>query len=525
MYIWYLFAMEPFMTSEELHLARQIGSLNYLNPFTSERLDCEREILGKDAVVGLLVWHNANGGKPSNPNVAKIHERCVWLSARLEERLRRGRVEISREVFQAYDEFSIYCLYDRYFPQLTDSLKQGMTTTRVPFFPEFRVDFQNRLQGMPGRFESQFSCGKTFAVFHQICRAFHAVFGDIAGGSEEAARLRAKIWQSIFTHDIARYHRLLFDRMNQITTLITGESGTGKELVARAIGLSQYIPFDEARGEFVQDNQSSFKALQLSAMPQSIIESELFGHIRGAYTGAVADHAGYLEICTPCDSIFLDEIGETSLEMQIKLLRVLQSRSFQRLGDIAPRAFQGKLLAATNRNLVKECQKGNFRSDLFYRLCADAIETVPLRCMLNGGDEELYRFVKVLSLRILQDDSEAVSFADEACDWIRKNLGLKYPWPGNVRELEQCLRNLLIRGSYAPSSAIGSGKAGEGSSGEYFRDCRLTAEEVMRQYLQALYEREGNLARTAAAAGLDRRTVRKYLEKLPPDASDISSPP
>jgi transcriptional regulator with PAS, ATPase and Fis domain len=107
-----------------------------------------------------------------------------------------------------------------------------------------------------------------------------------------------------------RYRRLLFDRMTDISTLVMGASGTGKELVARAIGLSRYIPFDATRGGFVEDFEGSFIALNLSAMSPTLIESELFGHRRGAFTGAVADRVGFLEACPPLGTVFLDEIGE-----------------------------------------------------------------------------------------------------------------------------------------------------------------------------------------------------------------------
>src|SRR5206468_3997297 len=188
-----------------------------------------------------------------------------------------------------------------------------------------------------------------FALYFQIRRAFHHIFTNIVGSSMPAARLRAMIWQSIFTHDIGRYRRILYDRMGDLTTLITGPSGTGKELVARAIALSRYIPFDARAMTFAEDFAAGFFALNVSALSPTLVESELFGHRRGAFTGAEADRAGWLETCPRYGSVFLDEVGDVDPLIQVKLLRVLQAREFQRLGDTRPRRFHGKIIAATNR--------------------------------------------------------------------------------------------------------------------------------------------------------------------------------
>ena len=196
------------------------------------------------------------------------------------------------------------------------------------------------------------------ACFFQLRRAFFHVFFFIVGRSPAAARLRAAAWESIFTHDLRRYQRSLYRHLGDVTTLITGPSGTGKELVARAIGLSRYVPFDGQAGRFVENFHEGFHAVNLSALSPTLIESELFGHRRGAFTGAVADRVGWLESCPANGSVFLDEIGELDPAIQVKLLRVLQRRTFQRLGDTADRRFPGKILAATNRDLVAEIDGG-----------------------------------------------------------------------------------------------------------------------------------------------------------------------
>lgn len=175
----------------------------------------------------------------------------------------------------------------------------------------------------------------------------------------------------------------LLASLRDVTTLITGPSGTGKELVARAVGLSGYIPFDDKTAAFASDFVGSFHALNLSALPVTLIESELFGHRRGAFTGAVSDRRGWLEICEPGGAVFLDEIGDLDPVVRVKLLRVLETRTFQPVGGTTSRRFHGKIIAATNRDLAEGMRTGQFRPDFYYRLCSDVIVTPSLHDQLR----------------------------------------------------------------------------------------------------------------------------------------------
>ncbi len=202
----------------------------------------------------------------------------------------------------------------------------------------------------------------------------------------------------------------------------------------------------------------SLHALSLAALPSTLIESELFGHKKGAFTGAAEHRAGWIEICPPLGTVFLDEIAETEAAIQVKLLRVLQSRTFQRVGDTQDRTFQGKIVAATNRDLAAEMQAGRFRPDLYYRLCSDVIETPSLAAQFRDAPEELGQLLRFLARRIAGEE-EAETVARETEGWITAHLGADYPWPGNVRELEQCLRNVMIRGRYRPPRPAARGYA------------------------------------------------------------------
>ena len=151
--------------------------------------------------------------------------------------------------------------------------------------------------------------------------------------------------------------------------------------------------------------------------------------------------------------MFLDEIGDLDPAIQVKLLRVIQTRRFQRLGETEGRPFRGKVIAATNRDLAAAMAAGRFREDLYYRLCSDLIRTPTLAEQLEQAPEDLANLVRHIARRLVGREAEAL--AEEALVWIRRELGPSYPWPGNIRELEQCVRNVLVRGEYRPARAAG----------------------------------------------------------------------
>ena len=297
--------------------------------------------------------------------------------------------------------------------------------------------------------------------------------------------------------------------MGDYTTLITGSSGTGKELVAQAIGLSRYIPFDASAGKFREEFSGSFYPVNLAALSPTLIESELFGHKRGAFTGAVVDREGWLEVCPPLGAVFLDEIGEIDASIQVKLLRVLQSRIFSRLGETAPRQFRGKIIAATNRDLSVEMHQGRFRQDFYYRLCSDIVHVPSLHERIADHPDELRHLVSHLAHRAVGD--EAAELAEEVVAWIEAHLGRDYAWPGNIRELEQCLRNVLIRRAYRPPDAKPAVDAHEDLL-RAISSAALTADELLRRYCTLTFAATGSYEATARKLNLDRRTVRAKID-------------
>jgi DNA-binding NtrC family response regulator len=288
-----------------------------------------------------------------------------------------------------------------------------------------------------------------------------------------------------------------------------------KELVAQAIGGARYIPFDPKTQAFTENPAEAVFPLNLAALSPTLIESELFGHQRGAFTGALQDRKGWFETCPPHGTVFLDEIGDVEPAIQVKLLRVLQARTFTRLGDTRPRTFQGKLIAATNRDLAAEIAAGRFREDLYYRLCADQVTTPALAEQLREAPAELGLLLRAIAQRVAGEEC-ADALATKTETWIRRHLGPDYPWPGNVRELEQCVRNVMIRGEYRPRGAVapppGEAGADRGAGLEpVLLASGLTAEALVQRYVTLVQAETGSYQETARRLGLDRRTVRAKL--------------
>ena len=489
----------PLFRSKDRQIIESLARLTYCNPFAPEFIELERSILGSDYVPHGAVWNlraEPNAESSALEQLAAISERVARDTR--ERLLRRGRattVELTR-----YAYIVVHALYQRYAGELYQvHIDPERGRRRLKCYRRFCRDVRHFFELDGIRFPGGVDTPHLFACFFQIRRAFDLIFRHIIGASRPAANLRAAVWQSIFTHDMRRYRRSLYRRMHDVTTLVTGPSGTGKELVARAIGLSRYIPFDPDRETFVAELDGSFHALNLSALSPTLIESELFGHRKGAFTGALEDRVGWLESCPPLGTVLLDEIGEVDASIQVKLLRVLQTREFQRIGETTPREFRGKLIASTNRDLGAEMRAGRFREDLYYRLCSDLIETPSLRDQLRDSPGELRNLALFVSERVVGAD-EAADLADEVLACVDRDLGADYVWPGNVRELEQCVRNVLVRKRYHPPAAPLAGPSDD--LGDRLRDGGVTAKELIRRYCTLVYARTGSYQETARRLNL-----------------------
>ena len=503
-------------TNSERRFLDAVSSLVYCNPFLPERIECEKTALGSAYTDGALPWNVDPEHAELHPNVVSLMDMAETLAASVRTRL-KGESPMGTADRRRFEDLVLFLLYHRFRPRFIEVIhdmerKDPHIQHRISFYRDF-VEEARRLLDLPGSaIMAEQDLPHLFACFFQIRRAFDQIFSCIIGISKATVRLRAQVWQSIFTHDMRRFRRILYNRMGDMTTLVTGPSGTGKELVARAIGLSRYIPFDAHNHRFTENFPGAFHPLNLSAMSPTLIESELFGHCRGSFTGALDDHAGWLESCSPTGAVFLDEIGELDMSIQVKILRVLQNRTFQRIGETATLTFKGKIIASTNRDLAADMQAGRFRVDLYYRLCSDIITTPALRDRLNDDPAELHQLTLHIVQRLLGESD--TKLAHEIETWIDDHLGANYAWPGNVRELEQCIRNVMVRGEYQPvQTTTALAQNAREAITQDFRDGKLSADEMQRSYCTLVYAESGSYLETARRLGVDRRTVRSRIDR------------
>lgn len=247
----------------------------------------------------------------------------------------------------------------------------------------------------------------------------------------EVKQLRAQVVQRYAFHNLigkSQGMQEIYAKIEQVsdsrtTVLITGESGTGKELVAKA------LHYNSSRRE------RPFIALNCAALPETLIESELFGHEKGSFTDATARRVGQFELANT-GTLFLDEIGDLSPMTQAKLLRVLQEREFTRIGGVQPIKVDVRIVAATNKNLDELLRKGQFREDLYYRINVIALYLPPLR---ERGEDVPLLAKHFLAKRVEEDKRPSIEFGKDALELLTR-----YPWPGNVREMENIIEQAFI---------------------------------------------------------------------------------
>ena len=299
--------------------------------------------------------------------------------------------------------------------------------------------------------------------------------------------------------------------------LVVGESGTGKELVARAINRASHR------------NKGRFVPINCAGIPESLMESELFGHEKGAFTGAASRKIGLIELASG-GTLFLDEIGEMPVHLQPKLLRVLQEREIQRVGGLEQIPIDVRLIAATNRNLEQMIEEGTFRQDLYYRLNVIRLEIEPLRNRPEDVPPLVEHFVDLISSRLQKGkigiDNEAV-------------IALKnFNWPGNIRELENIIERMivLLDGGVITIKDVPPEIRGEKTYREETNDendgihiarnlrYREAVEQFERQYLcEALAQCSGTVSKAAELTGISRRNFYDKIEKLSINLKEFQS--
>jgi DNA-binding NtrC family response regulator len=296
-----------------------------------------------------------------------------------------------------------------------------------------------------------------------------------------------------------------------VSVIIQGETGTGKELVARAVH------------ELSMRSRGPMVVLDCGAIPPNLIESELFGHEKGAFTGAVTSRPGAFERAQG-GTIFLDELGELRVDLQPKLLRVLENREVRRVGGNDVIEVDCRVIAATNRDLQKEITAGNFREDLYFRLSVIQIQLPPLR---QRRDDIPHILKRALAEPEVVERHGRKRFSPEAL-----GLLMSYAWPGNVRELMNVLSHVLtfsegeeILPAHLPPRVRGQAREGPLPFNEHlsFKDAKeQLLENFEREYITSVLARcEGNLSRAARESGLHRKSIERLVKKYQLDAKGM----
>jgi DNA-binding NtrC family response regulator len=476
------------LKEEERNFFSLVVKSIYMNPFCDERMEFLCQISPRFLQDRTIT--------------PELNEHISRLDKKGFSSIQHFKGKDSRIMMQAY----LYQEFFRFGPDfeklILDQIQQTNKSLTVPFAQKLITRLRTR-----GFTEEE--CVRYFAFLYQLHRAFYLISHALVGDSPSMKQLRLALWNNVFTYDVGLYDQHLWNRMEDFSTLLLGETGAGKGSAASAIGCSGFIPFDTGKARFTHNFMETFIPINLSQYSESLIESELFGHRKGAFTGAVENHEGMFNQCSAYGALFLDEIGDITIPVQIKLLQVLQERTFSPVGSHELKRFEGRVIAATNRSIEELRRKGNFRDDFFYRLCSDIIVVPTLRQRIEESPSELEQMVNLLITRITGEESS--SLTDMVLETLKRDLPPEYQWPGNVRELAQAIRRILLTQHYEGDISFTSPNLEEAFV-EGIYSGSLKANELLNRYCNILYRRFGTYQEVARRTGLDPRTVKKYLQ-------------
>lgn len=483
------------LSSSNWDLFARVAAAAFTNPFGERRDELD-----------LLISGVANNTPPENAYEAVI----VKVSAVVKQLVEANKADLHlldgdrREILRLVFCFHVYHRYLSHFDRLIqEQTKTGDTACKVTFA-------KNVLAELTGFGLGQQEALRTFSLFYQLRRAFYFIKNGLVGSSPSMRALRKHLWDCVFTHDIRWYESRFWDRMEDFSILLLGETGTGKGAAAAAIGRSGFIPFDPDKNCFSESFTRNFVAINLSQYSEGVLESELFGHKKGAFTGAVEHHEGLFNRCAPHGVIFLDEIGDISVPVQIKLLQVLQERIFFPVGSHEAKRFSGRIIAATNRPLDELMADGKFRADLYYRLCSDVITIPPLRQRLHEDPTEMDNLLKSILSRLAGNTSDREQQLVKKV--LKRDLGSDHSWLGNVRELEQAVKRIILTGHYLANKSDANMLDDADRLAKGIKEGVLSAESLVTGYCTQLYNSLGSYEEVSRRTQLDRRTVKKYVQ-------------
>jgi len=259
-------------------------------------------------------------------------------------------------------------------------------------------------------------------------------------------KLRHDLWNTIFTYDFKLYEQFLWESIRSVSTVFTGESGVGKATAARAVVCSGFVPFEDKTMTFVEPFTDFFKVVNLAQHSGVRLESELFGHQKGAYSEAVENYQGVLSRCSSYDVIYLDEISKMPDPVQAKLSSVLQFRNFTPVGGHSSQSFAGRIMASSRVSSKELVEAGQLREDLYYQLCVNEIHIPPLRQRFKELPDEFEMMIRHVIRQFTGQDSD--NLVGRVIEGLHDHVRPGYHWPGNISELEQIVKKILLVRNY-----------------------------------------------------------------------------
>jgi hypothetical protein len=485
-------------------LLESIHLLAFVNPFAEQR----------DEIEGTIIRQMGGAERPwiRNSKFTNEFNQVLYWVEQGEQSLLSGMAKgyksaVRAEQMASLAYFSLYHELVDDLDALIESEESDLTANRK-LFKKIESGIKKRRPLISGGRSAMWEKPEhLFACFYQLRRAFLCLFNEIVGWSEPVRALRVRVWESVFTKDMLSYQQWMHESVGRFPTLILGPTGSGKEIVARAIGLSRFIPYDPSSGQFASNPKKSFCPVNLSALTETLIESELFGHRKGSFTGAMRDRAGIFKTAGQYGTVFLDEIGEVPESIQVKLLRILQSGEFQAIGGDAPSFYEGKIIAATHRDLSEEVSQGRMREDFFYRLCGDQVNTVGLNNILSANPKEIENSIDYICAKLFGKEG-AKEISSRVVDQLQSVLPPNYSWPGNFRELEQAVRNIIVHDEFVP---LGHARGTDNDVASIYSKSLVSLSQWNQMYAKKAYENAGSYREAARCLDVDQRTLRRWV--------------
>ncbi len=421
--------MKSLSTTEQNFLAN-VQRIVFSNPYGDE---CRQACLG---------FSNGKIDKPDEL-LADASGQVDQLLGKLQKEGNLDIVSYSEEDRSLLHHGVLFVCYYRFAGKLdkliAEQFRQGSLSVKVPFASD-ALSIMTRA-GMSNEIAQRY-----LAFFFQIQRAHYFINKTLVGNGPSMNRLRHDLWNTIFTHDFRLYEQFLWESIKEVSTIFVGAPGVGKETAARAVIGSGFVPFEDKTKTFAEPFTEFYKTVNLAQYSGIRLESELFGHQKGAYTEAVESYQGTLSRCSQHGVIYLNDISRMPDPVQAKLSSVLQHRSFNPVGSHSQQVFNGRIMASCRVPSRELLENGQLREDLYYQLCVNEIHVPTLRQRFKEDPSEFELVIRNVIKRFTGQESDTL--VGKVVSGLHDHVRPGYEWPGNISELEQVVKKILLVRNY-----------------------------------------------------------------------------